>query len=329
MSRDGGGRMPVLPGPRATPALRASAAGALLLVGLLVAAGAPTAVIAVLVPIPYAASAAICFRRARLRADCPQRAAWIAAGAAMTTGVAGALWAAVSPAERGEPAHTSAVDGLAVLGFVLLYVFVGLLLRSDRPVFNSGIWLDGVVAGLGIAALSCLGAPGRAEAGRIGVHLAGVLVYLVLILLVVIGGTLGGRRLDRTHVLVVAAFGAASIADGLSMLGHAGGTLAEPGSLMVLSLALPALLAFAPRRHRPSAGPTRRPRHPSWAGRPSPCPRLRGQQRAAAWRSASPPVAGVEQRARGRLRAGRVRPGQPDLPGAARLARRTPAGPHR
>ena len=180
----------------------------------------------------------------------------------MATVVAGAGWAAISPAERGEPIHTSTSDALAVLGFVLLYLFVGLLLRSDRPVFNSGVWLDGVVAGLGIASLACLGAPGRDGGERFGVHLAGVLVYLVLILLVVIGGSLGGRRLDRTHVLVVAAFGAASIADGLSMLGHAGGTLADSGSLVVLSLALPVLLAFAPvagtprRRADAAATPT-------------------------------------------------------------------------
>ncbi|MEV4532537.1 GGDEF domain-containing protein [Asanoa sp. NPDC049518] len=236
--------MPESPGPRVDQALRITAGAALLLVALLVAAGAPSPIVAVLMPVPYAACAAICFRRARCGGV--QRATWAAAGAAMTAAVAGAGWAALSPADRGEPIHTTTSDALAVVGFVLLYLFVGLLLRSDRPAFNSGVWFDGVVAGLGIASLACLGAPGRDGNGRIGVHLAGVLVYLVLILLVVIGGSLGGRRLNRTHVLVVAAFGAASIADGLAMLGHAGGTLAEPGSLVVLSLALPVLLAFAP-----------------------------------------------------------------------------------
>ncbi|SNT30503.1 diguanylate cyclase (GGDEF) domain-containing protein [Asanoa hainanensis] len=233
--------MPKSPGPRVDQALRVTAVASLLLIALLVVAGAPGPATAVLVPIPYAACAAVFFRR--VRCGGVQQATWAAAGAAMATAVAGAGWAALSP---GEPIHTSTSDALAVVGFVLLYLFVGLLLRSDRPVFNSGVWFDGIVAGLGIASFACLGAPGRDSNGRIGVHLAGVLVYLVLILLVVIGGSLGGRRLNRTHVLVVAAFGAASIADGLAMLGHAGGTLAEPGSLVVLSLALPVLLAFAP-----------------------------------------------------------------------------------
>ncbi|GIF66766.1 hypothetical protein Ais01nite_48010 [Asanoa ishikariensis] len=236
--------MPESPGPRVDQALRITAGATLLLIALLVVAGAPSPLAAVLVPVPYAACAAICLRRARCGGV--QRATWAAAGAAMTTFFVGTGWAALSPADRGEPIHTSTSDALAVLGFVLLYLFVGLLLRSDRPVFNSGVWFDGVVAGLGIASLASLGAPGRDSNGRFGVHLAGVLVYLVLILLVVIGGSLGGRRLHRTHVLVVAAFGAAAIADGLAMLGHAGGTLAEPGSLVVLSLALPVLLAFAP-----------------------------------------------------------------------------------
>ncbi|WP_203716107.1 GGDEF domain-containing protein [Asanoa siamensis] len=225
-------------------ALRASAVAALPVLGLVttLGSGAPSPLSAVLIAIPYAACAALCLRRSR--GGRPRRAAWAVAGLAMTTAGLGEVWA------TGEPAHSPVTDILSVLSFVLLYLFVGLLLRSDRPVFNDGIWLDGVVAGLGIAALASLGTPGQRG---LGVHLAGLLVFLVLILLVVIGGTLGGRRLDRTLLLVVAGFAAAGSADGLSMPGHSGGALAEPGFPLVLSLALPTLLAFAP-----AAAPQRR-----------------------------------------------------------------------
>jgi diguanylate cyclase (GGDEF)-like protein len=232
---------------RVERALRASAVAALLMHGLLAAVGGlgtgglPWSPI--LAAISYGACAAICLRRAR--AGRSRRAAWAAAGIAMLTAVAGELCTAVSPAES---VHTVTIDIFSVLGFVLLYLFVGLLLRSDRPVFNGGIWLDGVVAGLGVAALASVGrGPGLGE------HLAGLLVHLVLILLVVIGGTLDDRRLDRTHVLVVAGLVAAALADGLSMLGHAGDATAAPGFAAVLSLALPTLLAFAP-----AAAPPRR-----------------------------------------------------------------------
>ncbi|MEV0719539.1 GGDEF domain-containing protein [Asanoa sp. NPDC050611] len=232
-------------------ALRASAVVALLVLGLMTAAGAyDTAITLPLVAVPFVVCVVICVGRAR--PGRPRRAAWLVAGIATTAQLAGTMWAGLAPAARGEPVHTMATETLADLGLVLFYLFVGLLLRSDRPIFNRGIWLDGVVAGLGIAALACVGDPGKGDGA--GEHLAGVLVYLVLILHVVIGGTIGGRRLDRTHALVVAGFGAASIAEGFALLGHVDGSLAEPGYLVVVTLALPIALAFAPA----AVTPTRR-----------------------------------------------------------------------
>jgi diguanylate cyclase (GGDEF)-like protein len=240
---------------RVERALRASAVAALLALGLLTATGTYGTFSVLLVVVPYVACVVICAQRARRGR--PRRAAWALAGLATTAQLAGATWVGLAPGSRGEPVHSVATDTLAGLGLVSFYFFVGLLLHSDRPVLNRGIWLDGVVAGLGIAALACVGGPGKG--GGIGEHLAGVLVYLVLILHVVIGGTVGGRRLDRTHALVVAGFSAASIAEGLALLGHASGSLAEPGYLVVLTLALPTALAFAPAAvtsRRPSAAPT-------------------------------------------------------------------------
>ncbi|GAA1867422.1 GGDEF domain-containing protein [Asanoa iriomotensis] len=228
---------------RVERALRASAVVAVLVLGLMAALGAfgaDTSPFTVpLIAVPYVVCVVFCVRPSR-----PRRAAWTVAGAAMTAALAGAVWAGLAPVERGEPVHTVVTDTLSGISLVLLYLFVGLLLRADRPAFARGMWLDGVVAGLGIAALACVGGPG--QAGGIGEHLAGVLVYLVLILHVVIGGTLGGGRLDRTHAIVVAGFSAASIAEGLALLGHVSGSLAEPGYLIALSLVLPTALAFTP-----------------------------------------------------------------------------------
>jgi diguanylate cyclase (GGDEF)-like protein len=237
-------RTPTVSGPRVEQALRASAAVALLVLGLLAAAGAlrpdgPLVVDLVLVNVPYAACAAVCLLHART--DQARRGAWTAASAAMAAVVAGNLWSTLT-----APVHPLVAGGFSVLGFVLLYLFVGLLLRTERPVFNDGVWLDGAVAALGIAALAAMG--GR---DGDGVHLAGVLVNLVLIMLVVIGGSLPGRRLDRTHVFVVAAFGAACVADGLALENSRG----EPGYVLVLAVAMPALLAFAPTTAPPERQP--------------------------------------------------------------------------
>ncbi|MDG4823959.1 GGDEF domain-containing protein [Asanoa sp. WMMD1127] len=267
MSRDGGGRLRESRDPRVDQALRATAVIALLAAGLLAAAGVlgpdEPVIVTILIGIPYAACAAICLRHAR--PGRPRRAAWATAGFAVGTGALAQLWAAVTG--RGEPVHTPTTDGLTVLGLVLLYLFVGLLLQADRRVFSTGIWLDGVVAGFGIGALACLGAPGPNGSDRLGVHLAAALVFIVLTLLVVVGGGLRGRPVDRTHVLVVAAFSAAGIADGFAMLGHAGGMIAEPGYLVVLSLALPTLLAFAPASPLPRrrAGAATTPSIVGWA----------------------------------------------------------------
>ena len=233
------------PQPRGYPArraLRASAAGVVLLLVLMTATGTLGAdqplVTLALVNIPYAACAAICFSHARYGGG----GAWAAAGLAMTTFLAGNVWSTLA-AGRGEPFHTATGDGLAVVGFLLLYLFVEVL---RRPALNGGLWLDAVVAALGIGAVASVGGLDDvlADTGaeRAGVHLAGVLVFVVLILLM----TLGRTHLDRSQALVVAAFGVACVADGLLALAHLGGTLTEPGYLLVLSLAMPTLLAFAP-----------------------------------------------------------------------------------
>jgi diguanylate cyclase (GGDEF)-like protein len=246
-------RTPQLRGYPARQALRASAAGVVLLLGLMAATGTlgSDPVTLVLATIPYAACAAICLLHAH--SGGPQRGAWTAAGIAMATLLASNLWSAV--AGRSEPFHTAAIDGLAVLGFLLLYLFVALLRRTGRgrsgclPAFNGAGWLDGVAATLGIAALACVG--GRAGE-RIGVHLAGVLVFVVLILLV----TAGHARLDRPQAFVVAAFGTACVTEGMLTLQHFTGTFAEPAYLVVLSLAMPTLLAFAPAPEPTSARPS-------------------------------------------------------------------------
>ncbi|GIF50858.1 diguanylate cyclase (GGDEF)-like protein [Asanoa ferruginea] len=239
-------RTPQLRGYPARQALRASAAGVVVLLGLMAATGTLGAgpVTLVLTTVPFAACAAICLLHAH--AGGPQRAAWTAAGAAMATLLAGNVWAAGS-----EPFHTAAGDYLTVVGFLLLYLFVALLrqagheLSGRRSVFNGADWLDGLATTLGITALACV--DGR-DSERIGVHLAGVLVFVVLILLV----TAGRARLDRTQAFVVAAFAAACITQGMLALQPYAGA----GYLVVLSLALPTLLAFAPTPEPTAARPS-------------------------------------------------------------------------
>ena len=249
-------RTPQLRGYPARQALRASTVGLVLLLGLMAATGTlgSDPVTVVLATIPYAACAAICLLHAY--GGGPQRGAWTAAGVAMATLLAGNVWSAFSVTGRGEPFHTAAGDVLAVLGFLLLYLFVGLLRRPGRPAFNGAGWLDGVVATLGIAALTCVGGLDQVltdtGAERIGVHLAGVLVYVLLILL----STAGHARLDRTQTFVVAAFAAACVTEGMLALQHFTGTSAEPAYLVVLSLAMPTLLAFAPTPAHTAARPS-------------------------------------------------------------------------
>ncbi|MEV4620190.1 GGDEF domain-containing protein [Asanoa sp. NPDC049573] len=244
-------RTPQLRGYAARQALRAGTVGVVLLLGLMAATGTLGSERVILATIPFAACAVICLLHAHSGGQ--HCRAWTAAGLAMAALLAGNLLTS-----QGEAIHTAVGDTLTVLGYLLLYLFVALLWRSDQAAFTGASWLDGIVATLGIAALACVGGFDDRPA-RIGVHLAGLVLFVVLILRV----TAGRPRLDRTQALVVAAFGAACVTDGMRTLNHLTDTFTEHAYLVVLSLALPTLLAFAPTPE-PTAAKSTTPPVVSW-----------------------------------------------------------------
>jgi diguanylate cyclase (GGDEF)-like protein len=158
---------------------------------------------------PYVFAAAACWLAARrVRAE---RLAWRAlAGGLLLSGLANVLrtWAA---GIEGTGAYPPAIDLLALLAYLLLYVTMVGLIRARVARFHPSMWLDGVIGALGTMAVGVafLIAPYVDSAGGREplpvVELALPTMDLLLLALLVAVGSILGVRLDRTLFLVTAA----------------------------------------------------------------------------------------------------------------------------
>jgi diguanylate cyclase (GGDEF)-like protein len=193
------------------------------------------------------------------------RAVPLLLGTAMLMWATGDVVLTLASRHGSEPASPSTADLFYLLFFPLAYLALVRMVRRDALRLVPAHWLDGVIAGLGAAALCAAFAFHGIEklAGGSAAAVATNLAYPlgdVLLLALVVGGTvlLSGRR-SRAWYLIAAGCALNALGDTFNLFHGAGaptlGTIADaiawPGSLFLMSLAV----WFPDRRADPLAQP--------------------------------------------------------------------------
>ena len=186
-----------------------------------------------------------------------ERAAWLAIGLGMTLWAAGDLYWTLVLYELEDIPIPSPADAGYLLAIPALFTGFVLLARSRLDHVPRTLWLDGVVAGLAVAAMSAAVVLGRVTSGVTGTapEVLTNLAYPVgdLSLLAVIVGSvaLAGWRLDRSWILLAAGVLSFWFADSLYLVTNANGTY-DSGSWFDagwnLSFLLWAAAAWMPQR---------------------------------------------------------------------------------
>jgi diguanylate cyclase len=151
------------------------------------------------------AAGIVALRAVRLR---DSRAPWAALALGLALYMAGNLLWSFWYEPQAEPPFPSVSDLLWLSLYPLSYLGVVLIAREDRRVTPAGVWLDGIVAGLGMAALGAAIVFGKVlasstgDAAAVAVNLAYPIADLLLAALVMGVLALRGWRLNRTHVRV-------------------------------------------------------------------------------------------------------------------------------
>ncbi len=201
------------------------------------------------------AAAIVMLRAVRVR---QARGPWLVIGVGLSLyGVGNLLWALWFE-HMASPPIPSASDGLWLALYPASYVGLVWLARGAKRRASAGVWLDGIVAGLGIAALGAAVVVGpvlssaAGPAAAVATNLAYPVGDLVLAALVIGILAFRGWRLDRCWAMLGAGFLALCVADIIYLLHVAGG--APDSSLLanVFYLSGVALLALA--AWQPTAG---------------------------------------------------------------------------
>jgi hypothetical protein len=196
------------------------------------------------------ACAAVILARA---ARSPRPLAWSLLGIGL------ALWAAGDVMYSWDPElPVPSVADVAWLAYYLpTAAALVLLTRARARGVGRAVWLDGLIAGLAVAALGAATVLGPVVATASGGALATVvnLAYPVgdvaLLALVAVALTVTGRS-DRAFVLLAAGLALTSLADGLYMALYAIGAWPDAGVLDALWPCATLILAAAARADRPS-----------------------------------------------------------------------------
>jgi len=192
--------------------------------------------------------AALCLARA-LHTEV-DRGAWLTMGVGLTCWASGEVLFAVDPGQVTGGSFPAPSDYLWLAFYPAAFVTLGLLIRARVRTFFRSLWLDGIVGGLAIAALSCqfVLPPIIAETGGSLSSVVGDLIYplgdLLLLAFVVAVLALTGWRPGRVLGGVALAIALGAVADFASLYSSASGgdgsTAFEslwPASAIVLGLA--------------------------------------------------------------------------------------------
>jgi diguanylate cyclase (GGDEF)-like protein len=204
------------------------------------------------------AAAIVVLRAARIPR---QRRAWMLLAIGLSLyGIGNIVWTVWYDQLRAPPIP-SISDGLWLSLYPASYVGLVLLARDNGRAIPAGVWLDGIVAGLGFAALGVTVVFGRVLASATGsssavvTNLAYPVADLLLAALVVGLLALRGWRLDRSWALLGGGFMLLYVADSIYVLRLAGGSaqVSLVPNLFYLSGVL--LLAFAAWQPQREADP--------------------------------------------------------------------------
>ncbi len=180
-----------------------------------------------------------------------QRTAWLAMGAGMLCWSLGDLYWILLLEGPHEPAGVSPADGLYLAFYPCVYVALVLLVGAHLRELRIGLWLDGLIGGLAVAAVgSAIVLPPilhsvGGDAGTVAVELS----YPIgdLLLLVFAFGALGmtGWRPGRVWLLVAASLLVTAVADSIYLYQAATGSYRVGTPLDCLWPAAAILLALA------------------------------------------------------------------------------------
>jgi diguanylate cyclase (GGDEF)-like protein len=197
------------------------------------------------------ASAVLCLTRAALDRR-RERAAWLCMGIGLAAYASGNIAYQVWIGKLDPVPFPSASDALFLAFYPCAYSTLVLLVRRRVLSFHASLWLDGVVGGLGAAAIGAalafqtiVDATGGAPAAVVATELAYPLADLLLLVLVVGVMALMGWHPGRAWWLLAGGFVLFAIADTLYLFRIAEGTyrygswveLLWPGAVVIIGLA--------------------------------------------------------------------------------------------
>ena len=195
------------------------------------------------------AAGIVALRAVRVRES---RAPWAAIAFGLVLYMAGNLLWSFWYETQAEPPFPSVSDLLWLSLYPLSYLGIVLIAREDRRVTPAGVWLDGIVAGLGMAALGAAIVFGKVldsatgDAAAVAVNLAYPIGDLLLAALVMGVLALRGWRLNTTWALVGGGFLLLWLADSILLIKIANGSTSLSSVLAnVFYMPAVALLAFA------------------------------------------------------------------------------------
>jgi two-component system, cell cycle response regulator len=179
-----------------------------------------------------------------------QRLAWaMLAGYVAMTAAADITWSAL--AVDGELAPGSAADVLYYAAYPLAYAGVVLLLRGRSQWFTAAMWLDGLVGGLTLAALTAalvltpVLASGAASGGELALTVGYVVCDALLLCFVGLAAGLSGWKPGRSWSLIGLSLALTAVVDGVYAYQEATGTFAAESVLATLWPAGMVAMAFA------------------------------------------------------------------------------------
>ncbi|HMG98341.1 MAG TPA: hypothetical protein VK546_05420, partial [Gaiellales bacterium] len=191
----------------------------------------------------------LCAARAlRRRAD---RGAWLLISAALLAWTGGDLVWTLWLDNVANPPYPSLADALYLGFYPAMYVGLTLLMRSHFRHIGVGLWLDGLVVGLTLAALGAdlifpaVLQASTGSAAAVGVNLAYPFGDFLLLVFIAVGFALSGWRPGRQWLLLALGLALTATADMIYVYQVANETSLEGGILDTMWPASLALLALA------------------------------------------------------------------------------------
>ena len=174
-------------------------------------------------------SAAVCmWRAAAVRAE---RLAWALLSMGMASWGLGNIYYSIFLIDKNPLPIPSAADGLWLGLYPPVFIALVLLARSRIRGVGLGLSLDGLIAALGVAAVSSavfvqavLQSSAHSSTAEVATNLAYPLCDLLMLGLVIAALALSGWRLERMWVLLAGGLAAFTVTDGLFLFKVANGT---------------------------------------------------------------------------------------------------------